>query len=249
MNKHRLRRLGAIALLCLAAALPAMAQQTTITTTTCSGMDQSPWAPVVGSSISSVAATGYTAISESDGVRFYAFGPAWAGVLFKRSCALPQLPAKGSVTLSYEILTDDAGAIRSQAQESDIMLTGPKGEVYNCSNQNNNASGGHWQIVQNVSGKYQWTDTGFNPGRFAPDTWVAVSYVCGFDTTAQTTSMKSVTVGGASSPVPDALQNVPAQKLNWGNLNTAVVQFQQDINGQGGAWSEKVRNVTVTATW
>ena len=218
-------------------------------TVSCANMDLNPWTPVVGASISSVAASAYTSISEFDGVRFYAFGPAWAGVLFKSSCVLPPLPAKATITLSFRVLTDDAGFVLAQAQESDVMQVGPKGEVYNLSNQNNNAEGGHWQIVQNNSGKYQWADIGCNTGRYQADTWVAVSYTGLIDTVAQTASMQSVTIGGKTCLVPASMQNVPAQQLNWGNHNTAVVQFQQDVNGQGGAWSEKVQGVNVTAQW
>jgi|GEM_PF-5308427 len=199
-----------------------------------SALELEPWIPVTGSSISAIASTGFAAVNESDGVRFYEFGPAWAGVLFKKSIPLLPLTGKGTATFAFTLTTDDAGAIDSQAQEFDVMLVGPKGEVYNGSEQLNNAEGGHWQCVN--SG-YHWTDIGFNPGTFPANTAVPVSYTMAFDTDAQTSSIISVTVNGKTFTPPTPLV-IPAQKLNW-TPNLAVLQVQLDENGKPGAYSEK----------
>lgn len=209
-----------------------------------SGLERDIWIPVTGPSISAIASTGFAAVSESDGVRFYEFGPAWAGVLFKKSIQLTPLTGKGTATFSFTVDTDDAGQIDSQAQEFDIMLVGPKGEVYNGSEQLNNAEGGHWQCVN--SG-YHWEDIGFNPGPLPANTSVPVSYTMAFDTAAQTSSIISVTVNGKTF-IPATPLAIPAQQLGW-QPNLAVLQVQLDENGKPGAYSEKATAISFEVTF
>lgn len=208
-----------------------------------SGLEDSTWAPNVSSSVNPVPATGYTAVDEIDGLRLYEIGPAYAGVLFSTVILLPPLVGKGTATLSLEVKTDDAGALRSQAQEFDIMLAGPQGEVYNGSEQNNNAEGGHWQINNSL---YKWVDEGFNPGVLPADTFVPISFTMAFDTTAQTSAITANLVGTKTfTPTPLV---IPAQQLAWGK-NRAVIQMQLDENATPGGYSEKVRNITFEVTF
>lgn len=212
---------------------------------TYSNLEKSTWTPVIGPSINPVAAVGYAAIPTANGIKYYATGPAWAGVLFKNTCALPPLPSKGQASFSFNLITDDAAAIRSQANEFDVMLSGPSGEVYNLSSQNNNAEGGSWQIVNSL---FKWTDTGFKPGVFVPGQVIPVSLSYSFDTVAQTSSVNSISVSGNSFPVPASMQNIPAEKLGW-SPNLAILQVQLDLNGQGGAYSQEMNSISFSASW
>lgn len=207
-------------------------------------LERDIWIPVTGSSISSVASTGFAPVNEADGIRFYEFGPAWAGVLFKKSIPLLPLTGQGTATFSFTVNTDDAGQVNGQCQEFDIMLVGPKGEVYNGSEQLNNAEGGHWQCV---NGGYHWADIGFNPGLLPANTPIPISYTMAFDTAAQTSSIISVTVNGKTFTPPTPLV-IAAQQLGW-QPNLAVLQVQLDENGKPGAYSEKLTAMSFEVTF
>lgn len=201
------------------------------------------WTPVTGPSINPVASQG-AAITEADGLRLYELGPAYGGILWKCPCVIPPLAPKGTATLSFNITTDDAAALMSQAQEFDIMIVGRKGEVYNDSEQLNNAEGGHWQ---NITTAYKWNDTGFNPGKFPANSVVPVSFEAHWDTVAGNSSVPKVTVGSQVSNIANPIL-VPVQQLNW-DPNQIVIQIQMDESAIPGAYSEKLSQITLEVRW
>lgn len=209
-----------------------------------SNLELKPWKAVTGPSISSITSQQYEAVPESGVIEFEQFGAAYAGVLFNQSCPLPPLPAKGTATFSFEVMTDAAGVLNSQAREFDIMLAGPSGEVYNGSSQLNEAEGGHWQTV---NAAYDWADLGFDPGPLPANTWVPVSYTMAFDTASKTSYIESVMVGATTFTVPTP-KVIPAQNLKW-SPNVAIVQVQLDENSKPGGYGETMRNITLSADW
>lgn len=167
-------------------------------------------------------------------------GPQWAAGLSKRSVPLPTNVAFTKFTLAYQINPSENAAIYSQAHETDLMLSGPLGTVFNGSMRKNNQTGGMWEIP-NAAGT--WVATGFQPALFAPSAWTPVSASFLVNWTAGTLSVTNITDGTQTFAVPVSLQNVPAFKLAW-QPNLLVLQLQETLLATG-SYSRDVRNIGI----
>lgn len=220
-----------------------MPQQLSIT-----GMELGPWTAVTGTTIAPCPPDAYEAVQLSDGTRFYAIKstpyPAgvepYAGVLWTQPHALLPMSAPFTAKLVTLLEIDDAALKVANAIELDFMYSDKNGNVANCSGEYL-PSTGQWMVVD---GSGAWKPAGALPPPI-PKQPTPIEILCSIDPLKSISTVLSVSMGGVA--IVPQIANVPFFKLAWGP-NLGVVQVQMGFGPNGGAFSEKITNMSLTVT-
>lgn len=182
--------------------------------------------------------------SWSGGTTLNISGDPYAAGLSKRSFS-PQadlLLSATKITKSFQIRPSQMCAILSQANESDLMIVDPSGNLYNGSLRKNNQTGGTWETVDS-GGK--WVSTGFVPGHFAPDAWTAVTVVYGVNWTEKIIALMSIEDGTTNFIISKPVWNPAIANSGW-QATLIDDQEQETIGAVAGAYTRDVRDITIT---
>lgn len=204
-----------------------------------SNLELATWDSHVGTDIGGVAPTSYgwrdhpldPLVRE-----FYVSGPKYSDWL--AACHRPVLPTTGSLTLDFDFYVDSNVALNAQALEFDTKLA-IAGKMFNWSSQFNYQTG-VWQ-VSDAAGN--WIDTVYRFLKFQPNRLYQMHFQYLFDPVKLTYSFVDIS-GPAFATAGKMPAPLTATATNW--TDSCNLQVQQDLNANGGQFSQYMRNIRYT---
>lgn len=198
------------------------------------------WTTVNDQSVNPTPADQFAVTPWPGGMTTSISGTAWAGAL-GRTPDLPLMPGTSIFKLSYDMMLPGSVLVLGEALEFDMMIADPEGDVANGSCQCVVSRGGMWQIAGPGG---DWVDTGFETD-LCSNEWIEVKTKVRVNWDTGGVSFQSIEVDGDEFDIPNDLQNVPLQDLNWGP-NLIVVQRQLVVGKNGGAFTVDDSHIKLT---
>lgn len=164
---------------------------------------------------------------------FYVQGPKYSDWL--AACHRPVLPNTGKLGLQFELFVDQNSQSVAQAIEIDTKLA-IAGQMYNFSSQFNYATG-IWQVSDFVG---SWVNTPCKFLKFRPSRRYDMAFDYVFDTAKKAYAFVRMS-GPDFAFVGPMLPPLLASPTTW--KDSCSLQVQQDLAGNGGAYSIYLRNI------
>lgn len=204
--------------------------------------DASQWQANISASVNASQSAGFQASSLPDGRLLVSNvgSSTWAGGLVARKLQVPQFTGAGSAPLipayaqlKTHITVPLLTAYNLGRLETDLIavFTAAPNASTPTSNKGNNSTQlnlntGHFEVDASA-GTSAWSDIGSGPGSIVPDVEHELIIRCGFDLPNAKRSVFSIWWDGVAYPVPAALQGIPFQPSNWGQV--VAIQKQNEM--------------------